>query len=97
MKILPFKKQYHYFTNPPFLWEKSEPPLCLKKTENYTPISLLPLTSKVIGKSLQYQTKDYLQRNELLYSYQSRFRANHLTDACLSQLTDMTFISAENA
>ena len=40
---------------------------------------------------------DYLQRNELLYSYQSRFRANHLTDACLSQLTDMTLISAENA
>ena len=50
------------------------------KTEakNYRPISLLHLISK-----------DYLQRKELLYSYPSGFRANHSTDTCFSQLTDM--------
>ena len=42
------------------------------------------------------QTQDYLQRNELLYSYQSGFWANHSTDTCLSQLTDMILNVAEN-
>ena len=48
------------------------------KTEakNYRPIPLLPLTSKVIEKSIQDQTRDYLQRNGQLYIYQSGFRAN---------------------
>ena len=68
------------------------------KTEakNYRPICLLPLISKVIEKSIHDQTQDYLQRNELLYSYQSSFRANHSTDTCLSQLTDTILIGAEN-
>ena len=59
------------------------------------PISLLPLISKVIEKSIHKQTHDYLQRNKLLYSYQSGFRANHSTDTCLSQLTDMILNSVK--
>ena len=68
------------------------------KTEakNYKPISLLPLISKVIERSTHDQTEYYLQRNELLYSYQSSFRANHSTDTCLPQLTDMILNCAEN-
>ena len=68
------------------------------KTEakNYGPSSLLPLISKVIEKSIHDQTQDYLQRNELLYSYQSGFRANHSTDTYLSQLNDMILNGAEN-
>ena len=31
------------------------------------------------------QTKDFLQRNELFYSYYSGFRANQSTDSCLFQ------------
>ena len=38
----------------------------------------------------------YLQRNELLCSYQSGFRANHSTDTCLSQSIDMILNGAEN-
>ena len=66
------------------------------KTEakNYKPISLLPLISKVTEKSTHDQ--DYLQGNELLCSYQSGFSANHSTDACLTQLTDMILMGAEN-
>ena len=61
------------------------------KTEakNFRPISLLPLISKKIEKSIHYQTQDYLQRNGLLCIYQSGFRANHSTDTCLSRLADM--------
>ena len=66
------------------------------KTEakNYKPISLLPLISKVTEKPTHDQ--DYLQGNELLYSYQSGFSANHSTDTCLTQLTDMILMGAEN-
>ena len=58
------------------------------KTEakNYSPISRLPLLSKVIEKSIYDQKQDYLQRNEQLHSYQSGFRANHSTDTCLIDL-----------
>ena len=50
------------------------------ETKNYRPISLLPLISKVIEKSIHGQMQDYIQRNELLYKYQSGFRANYSTD-----------------
>ena len=50
----------------------------------------------MIEKSILDQIQDYLQRNELLYSYQSGFRANHSTDTCLSQLTDMILNGTEN-
>ena len=68
------------------------------KTEakNYRPISLSSLISKVIEKSIHDQTQNYLQRNGLLYIYQSGFRTNHSTDTCLSRLTDMISNGAEN-
>ena len=68
------------------------------KTEakNYRRISLLSLISKVIEKSIHDQTQTYLQRIELLYSYQSCFRVNHSTDTCLSLLTDLILNGAEN-
>ena len=53
------------------------------KAKNYRPISLLPLISKVIEKSIHDQTQDYLKRNALLYFYQSGFRANHSAGICL--------------
>ena len=37
------------------------------QAEKYRPISLLPLKSKVIEKSIHDQTQDYLQRNGLFY------------------------------
>ena len=68
------------------------------KTEaiNYRPVSLLPLIPKVIKKSFHDQTQDYLQRNGLLYIYQSGFRANHSVDTCLSRLTEIILYGADN-
>ena len=57
---------------------------------------MLPLIAKVIEKPIYDQTQDYLQRNELLYSYQSGFRANCSTDTRLSRLTDMILNGAES-
>ena len=51
------------------------------KTEarNYRFFSLLPLISKMIEKSIHNQTQDCLQKKkELLYIYQSGFRANNV-------------------
>ena len=44
--------------------------------------------SKIIEKTIQIQTQEYLDKNGLLYKYQSGFRANFSTDSCLVQLTD---------
>ena len=42
------------------------------------------------------QTQYYLQKNELLYSYQSDVRAGHSIDTWLSQLIDIILNGAEN-
>ena len=55
---------------------------------NYRLISLLPVVSKIIEKTVQIQTQEYLDKNGLLYKYQSGFCANFSTDSCLVQLTD---------
>ena len=44
--------------------------------------------SKIIEKTIQIQTQEYLDKNGLLYKYQSGFRANFSTDSCLVQLTN---------
>ena len=64
--------------------------------KNNRPISLLLLILKIIEDSLQDQTQDYLQTNELLQIYQSGFSANNSIDICLYRLVDMILNSDEN-
>ena len=61
-----------------------------KKTDpsNYRLISLLPVISKIIEKVVHDQTNAFLSDENILYNYQSGFRANHSTNLCLSFLTD---------
>ena len=56
--------------------------------KNYHPISFLPLISKIFEKSIHFQIEDYLNKKNIIYMYQSRFRRNHSTDLCLAQLID---------
>ena len=56
--------------------------------KNYRPISLLPLISKIFEKLVHIQTQEYLDRHQILYKYQSGFRARHFTDTCLSLLNN---------
>ena len=55
---------------------------------NFRPISLLPIISKIIEKVLHDQTMNYLTENNVLYRYQSGFCKNQSTDTSLANLTD---------
>ena len=55
---------------------------------NCRSISLLPVISKIIEKVVHYQTDAFLSDENILYNYQSGFRADHSTNLCLSFLTD---------
>ena len=59
--------------------------------KNYRLISLFPLISKVIEKAIHLQTQEYLDKNDLIYKFQSGFRKNFSIDSCLAQLTDYIF------
>ena len=56
--------------------------------ENFRPISLLPLISRVIERIVYNQVDNFLLQNNILYNYQWGFRKNHSTDLCLSFLND---------
>ena len=65
------------------------------KPKNYRPISLLPLLSKIIERIIHNQTQEFLDKNNILYKYQSGFQKHHSTDTCLSYLTDKVKIGFE--
>ena len=67
-------------------------PQCKKgsRTEpkNFRPISLLPLLSKLIEKTIHDQVQNYCNENNSFFSFQSGFRGKHSTDTCLTYLQD---------
>ena len=56
--------------------------------KNYRPISLLPLLSKIIEKVVHDQTLRFLQKNDIIYRYQSDFRKFFSSDSCPSYLNN---------
>ena len=56
--------------------------------KDYRSILLLPFVSKIIEKPFHIQMQEYLDKNGLLYKYQSGFRTNFSANSCLVQLTD---------
>ena len=61
---------------------------CKTDPQNYRPISLLPLISKIIEKIVHNQTQSFLDENNILYNFQSGFRKKFSTDTCLGFLND---------
>ena len=56
--------------------------------KNYRPISLLPLISKIIEKIIHDQTQSFVDKNNVIYRYQSGFRKLYSTVSCLSYLNN---------
>ena len=57
-------------------------------TDNYRPISLLPIISKVLEKVVFLQLYDYFVKNNLLYDSQYGFRKLHSTELASLEFTD---------
>ena len=56
--------------------------------DNYRPISVLTVTSKIIERLVHNQLYEYLENNKLLISQQYGFRKNRSTDRAVTLLTD---------
>ena len=55
---------------------------------NYQPISLLPVSSKLLEKCIQQQLSSHLVQNDLLFPFQSGFRPCHSTQTLLLHCLD---------
>ena len=55
---------------------------------NYRPISVLPLVSKIMEYAIQVQFLAFLTEHDLLSDYQSGFRKTHSTETAVVYLTD---------
>ena len=77
----------------PFAWKKAKVTPIHKDGDkcdvnNYRPISVLPIVSKVIERAVHNQLYSYLTCNNLLNSCQSGFRKSHSTYTTLPDVSD---------
>ena len=54
---------------------------------NYRPIAVLPVLSKILEIHVTKSLTNYLNENNLIFKYQSAFRENHSTGTALITLT----------
>ena len=66
------------------IFKKGDPHI----TDNYRPISLLPIISKVFEKVVFLQLYDYFVKNKLLYESQYGFRKFHSTEFAALEFAD---------
>ena len=67
-----------------------------KKCENYRPISILPIISKLFEKEVFGQLYQYLIDNSLLSRFQSGFRPKHSTLSLIIQMSDNWLENMDN-
>ena len=62
---------------------------------NYRPISLLSVLSKLLEKHVHIYLNDCLEKRQLLYPFQSRFRRKYFCNTALARLTN-SWLTAMN-
>jgi len=55
---------------------------------NYRPVSILCIVTKILERIVYDQVENYLNKQKLLYEFQSGFRKSFSTDTCLIHLSD---------
>ena len=65
-------------------------------TNNYRPISVLPLLSKLMERAVQVQLVDFFTKNRVLSIHQSGFRKQHSTQTSITYLTDYILERMDN-
>ena len=73
------------------IFKKGDPHI----TDNYRPISLLPIISKVFEKVVFIQLYDYLVKNKLLYDSQYGFRKFHSTELAALEFSDKIMLNLD--
>ena len=63
---------------------------------NYRPVSILPEVSKIFEKIVYDQLSKHLDKNDILYEYQSGFRKSCSTETALIDLFRIKFSSMDN-
>ena len=66
------------------IYKKENPLLC----ENYRPISLLPIFSKIFEKLIYKRMYEFSEKHKLIYQRQFGFRSKHSTNHALISLTE---------
>jgi len=56
--------------------------------ENYRPISILPILSKIFERPIADQFQEYVKLTDKIYKYQSGFRKYHSSSTALTRLID---------
>ena len=75
----------------PSAWKTSKVIPLLKKSDatlpkNYRPVSLLPITSKILERAVYQQLIQYLEENHILHHSHHGFRKNHSTTTALLEM-----------
>ena len=70
--------------------------LDINSLNNYRPISVLPILSKIFERAVYNQIYDYFTSNNLLYISQYGFRRNHSTELAVTEFVDNVFKFLDN-
>ena len=64
--------------------------------ENYRPISVLPIISKVLERVMHIQLTNYFSSKNILYNHQYGFRNSHSTELASLEFVDRIFNNMDN-